>query len=95
MDLLLFLSICVLTCYAAFCKFRQDDKHRKAYEQRHEVEECIKGLRDMTEVQCMDGNWNHDPYMHGMANGMIFALSIFEGGNPEYLDAPEVWLRDE
>jgi len=32
--------------------------------------------------------------MHGMANGMIFALSLFSEGQPNYLDAPEKWLAD-
>lgn len=53
--------------------------------------ESIKALKDALKVQCSDGNWNYDPYMHGMANGMIFALSLFEAGRPEYLEAPEVW----
>ena len=56
--------------------------------------ESVQTLRDMTQVQCNDGNWNFDPYMHGMANGMIFALSIFEEGCPEYLEAPETWIKD-
>ena len=54
----------------------------------------VKTLKEMLAVQCSDGNWNYDPYMHGMANGMIFALSLFEGGRPEYLEAPDVWLKD-
>lgn len=54
----------------------------------------LQTLRDMTQVQCNDGNWNYDPYMHGMANGMIFALSLFEAGDPKYLDAPAEWLKD-
>ncbi len=54
----------------------------------------VKTLKEMTTVQCRDGNWNYDAYTHGMTNGMIFALSIFEGGKPEYLEAPDVWLKD-
>ena len=55
----------------------------------------LKTLKDLTQIQCSDGNWNHDEYMHGMANGMLLALSLFEGGEPKYLDAPDVWLRDK
>lgn len=51
-------------------------------------------LREMTAVQCSNGNWNYDPYMHGMANGMILALSLFDDTSPEYLDAPQEWLAD-
>jgi hypothetical protein len=54
----------------------------------------LKTLREMLDVQCSNGNWNYDSYMHGMANGMIFALSLFDNKSPEYLKAPEVWLCD-
>ena len=59
------------------------------------LEYSVKTLREMTAVQCSNGNWNYDPYMHGMANGMIFALSLFDGGEPKYLDAPKQWLKDK
>lgn len=58
------------------------------------LQDSLQTLRDMTQVQCSDGNWNYDPYMHGMANGMIFALSLFEDGKPKYLEAPKEWLKD-
>jgi len=54
----------------------------------------VQTLEDMTKIQCTDGNWNYDAYMHGMANGMIFALSLFQKGDPEYLEAPDVWISD-
>ncbi len=49
-------------------------------------------LKQLTDVQCDDGNWNYDPYMHGMANGMIFSQSVMEGCEPKYKDAPDTWL---
>lgn len=52
----------------------------------------INILRKMRDVQGMDGNWNYDNYMHGMYNGMEYALSMMEGQNPEYKDAPDKWL---
>lgn len=55
----------------------------------------IEQLRDCVAIQCSSGNWNYDPYMHGMANGMIFALAVMEGVEPKYLDAPKEWLRDQ
>lgn len=55
----------------------------------------IGTLEDLTKVQCSDGNWNWDPYMHGMANGMILALSLFKNGCPEYLPPPETWLYEK
>ena len=58
------------------------------------LQNSLQTLRDLTQVQCNDGNWNYDQYMHGMANGMIFALSLFDAGEPKYLEAPKEWLKD-
>ena len=55
----------------------------------------IKDLEEMTKVQCSDGNWNFNPYMFGMANGMILALATMKGEGPKYLDKPEKWLDKE
>jgi len=49
-------------------------------------------LQDLIDVQCNDGNWNHSPYMHGMANGLIVALSVLNGKEPKFLEAPETFL---
>jgi len=54
----------------------------------------IEQLEELVEVQCADGNWNYDPYMHGMANGMILALAMMKGIEPAYLEAPQEWLAD-
>ncbi len=53
-----------------------------------QLEECVR-------IQCSDGNWNYDPYMHGMANGMILALALLRNESPVYLDAPKEWLCDK
>jgi len=55
----------------------------------------IETLRDLKDIQCSDGNWNYDPYMHGMANGLIVALSLFEEGRVDFLNPPETWLKDK
>jgi len=55
---------------------------------------AILSLKDMLAVQGADGNWNYCPYMHGMFNGMAYALSIMEDNEPQYRDAPKVWLCD-
>jgi hypothetical protein len=57
--------------------------------------ENIEKLKSVIEVQCMNGNWNYDPYMHGMANGLLCALSIMTGKEPEYLQSPAVWLNEK
>lgn len=56
-------------------------------------QKSIQKLRELTKLQCSDGNWNYNNYMHGMANGMIFALSLFDGVEPIFLDAPPEWLE--
>lgn len=52
-------------------------------------------LRNLTKTQSSPGNGDYDPYMHGMANGMILALAIMEDKEPQFLNAPEVWGRDK
>ena len=58
------------------------------------MDKSLEALKEMLKVQCSDGNWNYDPYMYGMANGMIFAISCLEDSEPKYLEAPDVWLKD-
>jgi len=54
----------------------------------------LQDLKDITDIQCSNGNWNYDPYMHGMANGMVLSLSTMLGKDPEpdFKKAPEKWL---
>lgn len=52
-------------------------------------------LKEIRDVQCSDGNWNYDAYMHGLANGLIMAVAIMEGKEPEFLTAPKEWLADK
>lgn len=52
----------------------------------------LKDLREMIKIQGDNGNWNFDPYMHGMYNGMEFALSLMENREPEFREAPKRWL---
>lgn len=51
-------------------------------------------LQNLIDIQCEDGTWNYDPYLHGMANGLIMAMSVIKGNSPEFLDPPEQFLRD-
>lgn len=65
----------------------------------------IKSLEEITDIQCQDGNWNYDEYMHGLANGMILSLNVLEDDfdNPytgqkskrPLLDAPDKWRYEE
>jgi hypothetical protein len=54
----------------------------------------INTLREIVNIQGWEGNWNYDPYMHGLYNGLEFALSIMEKRDPVFKEAPEVWLSD-
>jgi hypothetical protein len=49
----------------------------------------------VVDVQSQNGNWNFDPYMHGMLNGMILIQAIIHDVEPEYADAPEEWLQED
>ena len=59
-----------------------------------DYKKIIGKLDDLVKVQCSSGNWNYDPYMQGMANGLILAQSLFKGNEPKFLEAPEEWLKD-
>lgn len=54
-------------------------------------EEAIKALKDIIDIQCSDGNYNHDPYMHGMTNGLLLANGIIKDIEPKFVEAPNYW----
>ena len=54
----------------------------------------LEHLKAMVTTQTSNGNWNYDSYMHGYANGLILAVATMEGKEPEFLEAPKVWLAD-
>jgi hypothetical protein len=58
-------------------------------------EALVESVRQMRDVQGMDGNWNYDPYMQGLFNGLEFAVSLLEVREPRFRDAPEKWLCDQ
>ena len=58
-------------------------------------EALVESVRLMRDVQGMDGNWNYDPYMQGLFNGIEFSLSLLEVREPQFRDAPKKWLCDE
>lgn len=57
-------------------------------------ENMVKKMREFLELQGSSGNWNYDPYMHGMYNGMEFLVAMAEDREVEYKEAPAVWLAD-
>jgi len=67
---------------------------KMAYGQQVGQHCLVRKLREMRDVQGSNGNWNYDPYMHGMYNGMEYALAMMEEREPEFKDAPDEWLSD-
>lgn len=58
---------------------------------RHKI---MDSLEDVIKIQCSNGNWNYDPYMMGLANGLIMARSLIDGNEPVFLNTPKKWLKD-
>lgn len=58
---------------------------------RDEMAKARKSIGDMVDIQCQDGTWNFDPYMLGLANGLLLAKSILSGEEPKLLSKPEKW----
>ncbi len=58
------------------------------------LDEKIEKMEDLVKIQCSAGNYDYDPYMHGMANGMIVLLSCLTETEPEFMEAPKQWLKD-
>ena len=59
------------------------------------MEDKIEELRGMIKIQSSSGHWNYSPYLLGMANGSIFALSIMTGEEAKYLNPPKEYLCDK
>lgn len=61
------------------------------------IRDNMNELTKLIDIQCADGNWNYDPYMYGMATGMILSKHVLDGGDGDcpYIDAPDRWLRDD
>ncbi len=54
----------------------------------------LEGLDEIVKVQCSEGNWNANPYMMGLANGLLLAQAIVTSTDYKPLSAPEKWLDD-
>lgn len=52
-------------------------------------------IKNLLAIQGSQGNWNYDPYMHGMYNGMELCVAILEDREPVYKTAPKEWLSDK
>lgn len=54
----------------------------------------VQEIKDVHGIQAENGNWNFNPYMMGMFNGLELALCLIEEREPRYKDAPSEWLED-
>ena len=59
-----------------------------------DIDKKMKQIKEVMNVQGADGNWNYDPYMHGMFNGMEMLRCILEDDEPNFKQAPDKWLRN-
>jgi len=54
----------------------------------------LVSLYGVTDLQCRNGNWNYDPYMMGLANGLLLAIATLTDSEYKPLAKPDEWLRD-
>lgn len=87
-------NFCAITLNASMGHYRALAEVAAA--ERDELRKRIEKLDDLVRIQCHDGNWNYDPYMHGMANGLLVAqAAMYNSEHFEALSAPATWLKDE
>jgi hypothetical protein len=55
----------------------------------------LESLENFLKIACSPGNYDFDPYLHGMANGLILVDSLIHEKEPKFLDAPEKWLSKQ
>lgn len=55
---------------------------------------ALRDLQNIKNIQGSKGNWDYDPYMHGMFNGIELAMAIMQDREPVFKDAPNEWLKD-
>ena len=55
----------------------------------------LASLNDVLNIQGQKGNWDYDPYMQGLYNGLCLARSIMTETEPEFRDTPKRWLGEK
>jgi len=58
-------------------------------------EKTLEGIADLLAIQGSSGNWDYDPYMHGLYNGMLLIQATLL--DTEYLprNPPDNWLTKD
>jgi hypothetical protein len=52
-------------------------------------------IQKMIDIQAIDGNWDHSPYMRGMLNGLLCAQSAVTGVEPVYVPPPKKYVCEK
>ena len=55
----------------------------------------MRDVKNALAIQGTTGNWDYDPYMHGMYNGMEFVIATLDGCAPDFRDAPAKWIHND
>lgn len=57
----------------------------------------LEHLEDVIKIQCSKGNWDYDPYMMGLANGLLMARHLVTGreGEVPFKSSPKKWGKDK
>jgi hypothetical protein len=73
-------------------KQSKDERIAEFEDRDKQLSKAFQDIQESIKIQKNDGNWNYDPYMHGLLNGMIMVESIIKNdSNPEFYEAPERW----
>lgn len=62
-------------------------KEIEALLSKDEREDDVDVLRNLRDLQGVNGTWDHCEYMRGLYNGLEVSLSIFENRDPVYKDS--------
>ena len=58
------------------------------------TKEELDKIKELLILQGSPGNWNCNPYMLGMYNGMELVVALLEGREPMFREKPDEWLDD-
>lgn len=67
----------------------QDETRGQANYAGRPIEKRLEDIDDMLAIQTSAGNFDADPYMHGMANGMILVAATLKDEEPAFLEWPK------
>lgn len=64
----------------------------KSKYEEYTQEQRLEDLENVIKIQCAEGNYNANDYMHGMANGLLLARTIIT--RPYGEDVQFITLRE-